>query len=93
MIGCIPFIHNDYVLTLIYVGIILVSLVVKYEKNDIAIMVFAICIMIISEYMFVSTGVEIFIRKTLFGVMPLWLPVLWAYGFVAIKRSVLILDK
>ncbi len=41
-----------------------------------------------SEYFFISTGVETFIRNSLFGVMPLWLPILWGYGFIAIRRGV-----
>ncbi len=49
--------------------------------------------MIASEYVFCSTGVETFVRNSLFGLMPIWLPFLWGYGFIAIKRSVLILDK
>lgn len=48
--------------------------------------------MLISEYFFISTGVEIFLRHSLFGIMPVWLPVLWAYGFVVISRSLKILE-
>ena len=48
--------------------------------------------MILSEMIFISTGVEIFVRNTLFGLMPLWLPFLWGYGFVAIKRGIKILE-
>lgn len=48
--------------------------------------------MIISEFFFVSTGVETFVRNTLFGIMPIWLPFLWGYGFVDIKRAIQILD-
>ena len=92
MIGLIPLIQNDYFLTLAYIGIIFVSLAIRRERNDILIFIFGFFIMIISEYIFISTGVETFIRNSLLGVMPLWLPFLWAYGFVAIKRSVLILN-
>jgi len=93
MIGLIPFIKNDYILTLIYVGIIAISLAVKFERNDLPVLIFGFLIMIASEYLFISTGVEAFQRNTLFGIMPLWLPFLWSYGFVAIKRSVEILNK
>jgi hypothetical protein len=93
MIGLIPFVLNDYVLTLLYVVIIIVAFSVKREKSDFPIFIFGFIAMIISEYIFISTGVETFIRHSLFGVMPLWLPFLWAYSFVAIKRSVIILDK
>ena len=48
--------------------------------------------MIISEAIFISTGVETFIRNSLFGLMPLWLPFLWGYCFVAMKRAIKILN-
>jgi hypothetical protein len=91
MIALIPVVSNDYYLTLFYVVIIAISFALKRERNDFMILVFGFFIMIVSEYLFVSTGVETFKRNTLFGLMPLWLPFLWAYGFVAIKRSVEIL--
>ena len=93
MIGLIPLVHNDYLLTLFYIIIIITSLSIKKSKNDTIIMIYGFIIMIISEYIFISTGVETFIRNSLFGIMPLWLPFLWAYSFVAIKRSVDILDR
>jgi hypothetical protein len=49
--------------------------------------------MIISEFFFISTGVETFVRDSLCGMMPLWLPFLWAYAFVAMRRAMIILDK
>jgi len=63
------------------------------SKNDFLVMIFGFVIMIVSEYIFISTGVETFNRNSLFGIMPLWLPFLWSYGFVAIKRSVEILNS
>lgn len=92
MIGLIPFIKNDYILTLIYIGIIATDLAVKYTPNDLLILIFGFFIMIASEYLFISTGVETFQRNTLCGLIPLWLPFLWSYGFIAIKRSVEILN-
>ncbi|MBI2506954.1 MAG: DUF2878 family protein [Candidatus Colwellbacteria bacterium] len=73
--------------------IIGLALVIKREPKDITILIFGFFVMIASEYLFVSTGVETFNRNSLLGVMPLWLPFLWAYGFVAIKRGVKILEK
>ena len=93
MIGLIPLVRNDYVLTGIYAAIIAVALLIKREKNDLLLLVFGFFIMIASEYLFISTGVETFQRNSLLGLMPLWLPFLWAYGFIAIKRSVLILNS
>jgi|SRR3989344_1122626 len=92
MIGLIPLIQNDYVLTLVDALIILACLAYKRVKNDFLSLVFGFFMITFFEYIFVSTGVETFNRNTLFGIMPLWLPVLWAYGFVAIKRSIEILN-
>lgn len=92
MIGLIPVIQNDYLLTTVYVGIILISFLVKKEKGDIFIFIFGFFAMIISEMVFISTGVETFVRNSLFGLIPLWLPFLWGYGFVAIKRGLKILE-
>lgn len=89
MIGLIPLVQNDYLLSLLYIVLIVLSLkIIKYTKSDIMVLLFGFLTMIVFEYIFISTGVETFIRNSLFGLMPLWLPFLWAYGFVAIKRSV-----
>ena len=93
MIGLIPLFRNDYVLTGIDAAIIIIALLIKRERNDLLVLVFGFFIMIASEYLFISTGVETFQRNSLLDLMPLWLPFLWAYGFVAIKRSVLILNS
>jgi hypothetical protein len=93
MVGLIPLIQNDYFLALVYIGIIFISLFIKHERNDISVSIFGFFIMITFEYIFINTGVETFTRNSLFGAMPLWLPFLWSYGFIAIKRSVLILNS
>ena len=93
MIAFIPVLKNDYVLTGVYILIIGISFAVKYEQKDYLFFIFGFIIMIISECFFISTGVEVFIRNSLFGVMPLWLPVLWAYVFAIMRRTIVILDK
>lgn len=93
MIGLIPLVANDYVLASIYIVIIAAALIVKKTPHDPLMLVFGFLTMTTAEYLFISTGVETFQRKTLLGVMPVWLPVLWAYGFVAIKRSVKVLAR
>jgi|SRR3989344_7137517 len=93
MIGLIPLISNDYNLFLVYAVIIAISFFVKREKNDLAVFISGFFIMAIFESLFVRTGVETFSRNTLFNLMPLWLPLLWAYGFVAIKRAINIIDS
>lgn len=91
MIEMIPFVTNDYVLTALYVAIIAVLLLRKRRKKDLVILVLGFALMLLLESIFVWTGVETFTRRSLFGLIPLWLPVLWAYGFVAIKRAIEIL--
>ena len=93
MIGLIPKVKDDFALAGLYVLIIALSLVVKRERKDVIALLFGFFVMTAMEYYFVNTGVEKFLRKTLFGLMPLWLPILWAYGFLAIKRVVVILDQ
>ena len=93
MIALIPFIRNDYILTGVYVIIILISFILKYNKKELLFFIFGFIAMIISEYLFISTGVETFVRNSLFGIMPLWLPFLWAYAFVVIRRIIIVLDK
>lgn len=92
MIGLIPLIKNDYYLTSAYVFIIIISFIIKYEKRDLTFLIFGFLIMTVSEYIFINTGVESFNRRTLFGIMPLWLPFLWSYAFMAIKRSIIIIQ-
>lgn len=91
MIGLIPLIPNDYLLTALYCAIICILLVLKRTKDDILVLFVGFISMTIFEYIFIATGVEVFQRNSLFGIMPLWLPFLWSYGFVVIKRSVVIL--
>jgi hypothetical protein len=93
MIGLIPLVQNDYSLTLIDVVIVVVSLLIHRERKDFTIFIFGFISMIICEYFFVRTGVEIFNRHSLFGLMPLWLPILWGYGFIGIKRGVKIIGS
>lgn len=92
MIGLIPLVVNDYILAFVYAIIIIIALAIKKEKSDLIILSFGLFAMIISEYFFVGTGVEVFKRNSLLGIMPIWLPILWGYGFVAIKRAVEILN-
>lgn len=93
MIGLIPWIASDYLLTIIYIILIIIFFSIKREKSDTSVFVFGLIAITLSEYFFINTGVETFLRQSLFGVMPLWLPLLWGYGFVAIKRSVKIIEK
>ncbi len=93
MVALILFIADDSLLTKIDAVIILISLIIlRRNRNDLVAFITGLFLMTGFEYLFISTGVEVFRRHTLFGVMPLWLPLLWAYGFVAIKHAAEILD-
>lgn len=93
MVLLIPLIANDYYLAATYIAITATSFLIKRERNDILIFFFGLIVMTISETFFLMTEVETFNRTTLFGIMPIWLPLLWAYGFVAIKRGIRILES
>lgn len=92
MMSLIPIVANDYLLSLVYIFVIIISFVIHKEKNEIKVYIFGFCIMILSEALFISTGVEIFVRNSLLGLMLLWLPLLWGYCFVAMKRAIKILE-
>ena len=92
MIALIPYVRNDFLLTGIYIAIIGVSSF-RYDRHDFMYLLIGCLVLFVSEYFFISTGVETFERRSLLGVMPLWLPLLWAYVFVAIKRGVVIIEK
>lgn len=91
MLSLIYVVSNDYLLAGLYVVIITISLLARYKLLDITALFLGMVIMTIGEVIFVSSGVEVFQSRSLFGVMPIWLPILWGYGFVAIKRAVKIL--
>jgi len=91
MLVLIPILQNDYVLTAAYILIIAAALLIHYEYEDALFFIFGFVIMFIAEFFFIKTGVETFVRNSLFGIMPLWLPFLWAYSFIVIKRAINIL--
>lgn len=93
MIGLIPIVKNDYFLTLIYIFISGAAFIKKYEKREYVFYLFGFFGMIIAECLFINTGVETFKRNSLFGLMPIWLPFLWGYSFVVMKKTVRILEK
>lgn len=93
MIGLIPLIVNDYILAMVYLIFARVLLATRRQKNDLLAYLFGLFGITLAEYLFVSTGVETFSRQSLLGVMPVWLPLLWAYAFVTIKRCLRILDR
>ncbi len=92
MMGFIPIIKNDYILTAFYVIIIITAFFIKKYKGEFKVLIFGFIVMILAESVYISTGVETFVRDSLLGIMPLWLPFLWGYSFVAMKRGIKILN-
>ncbi len=93
LIGLIPLVRNDYILAGIFLLIIIVAMKVQYSKFDLLTFAVGFFGMGAAEYLFIMTGVETFERQTLLGVMPLWLPLLWGYGLVAMKHIGRILER
>jgi hypothetical protein len=87
MIALIPLINNDYLLVIAYIMIVMVAFYFKYQQGDYVFLVTGVALMFLFETVFIATGVETFERVSLLGIMPIWLPVLWGYGFVAIRRA------
>ncbi len=71
MILLIPVIANDYILTGIYLSIIGIAFSIKYEKKEYIFLIFGFIIMTISEAFFISTGAEVFTRKSFLDLMPI----------------------
>jgi hypothetical protein len=92
MIGLIPLVRDDTTLTVIYMVFSVALLLIKPERNDVLAYGIGLVGITLSELLFVSTGVEVFTRHSLFGLIPLWLPFLWAYAFVTIKRGLRIIE-
>lgn len=93
MVGIIPLILNDYLLAILYLVIGVILIIITRKNLDGLVYVVGCIAMTIFEFIFIETKVEVFERNSLFGLMPIWLPFLWAYGFVVIKRSVRILES
>lgn len=86
MLSLIPPVQNDYLLTAVYGVFIALALISKKERADLLFLILGFFGVILGEYFFVRTGVETFNRNSLFGIMPLWLPFLWSFIFLAMKR-------
>ena len=85
MILLVKVIKNDYYLIIVYALLILTMLKINYEKNEYKLLISGIIFMFVTEYIFISTGIETFTSQTLIN-MPIWLPLLWGYGFIVINR-------
>jgi hypothetical protein len=92
MVILVFFIKNDYTLTAFILIITVIAFLIKYERYEIWVYSVGFITMLVFEILFVSTGVETFNRNSLFGIIPIWLPFLWAYGIVAVRRCARLID-
>ena len=92
MIGLIPTMTDDLWLTGTYVLIAALSIWFDYQRGDVSIFIIGGAALLVSEYFFISSGVEVFVRHSLFGVMLVWLPVLWGFAFVVIRRCLTVIE-
>ena len=92
MIALIPIIQNDWTLLAVYGALVASTLLMWRDRRDVIFFFFGLITLSISELFFISTGVEVFYRDTLMLGMPIWLPVLWGYGFIFIHRGVNVLE-
>ena len=86
LVGLIPFIVNDYILAAIYAGFIVAFATLKKQRGDWIFIAVGFIALFFGENFFISTGVETFNRTSLFDIMPLWLPLLWSFIFLVMKR-------
>jgi len=93
MVGLVVFVKNDSVLTVIYSGIIVATITIKKERADLLILMVGFLGALIGEFLFIRTGIETFNRTSFMGIMPPWLPFLWGYIFLAMKRVFWMLVK
>ena len=93
MIALIPLVRNDIVLAVIYTLFILVTLAIRQDRKDLVLLGVGLVIPTIGEILFVATGAEVFTRDVLIFGIPLWLPLLWGYVFVMMRRGVAALER
>lgn len=86
MVSLVAVLGDEFLILGAHLAVATIGLSVRHERYDGLALLLGLVLMTLSETVFVQTGVETFSQHSLFGLMPLWLPVLWGYGFVAIKR-------
>jgi hypothetical protein len=93
LILLIPVVKNDFVLTAIYIVVAFLYMLGHRMKHDWLVYTIGVFSITIFQSIFIMTGVETFNRATLFGIMPLWLPFLWAFAFLLMRRGIKVIDN
>jgi len=92
MVALIPYITSDFGLGMIYISVAAATFLLGKDKKEVLFFVLGFVLLTFAEVWFVATGVETFNRDTLFLGIPLWLPILWGYAFMMIRRGIHALD-
>lgn len=83
--------RNNFLLFVIYIFLILLLIYIHKDKSELVIFIYGVVIGTIIEVIGTQiSGYQSFAKPD-FGGIPVWLPVVWGYGFIAMKRIGLIL--
>lgn len=78
--------RNSILLTLIYAAAIVVILRIRYYPGDISALLYGFLLGFLVEVIGTSfSGYQSFTNPDFLGI-PIWLPIVWAYGLMAMKR-------
>ena len=89
------FIKSESLLASGFILIIAANLIIKYHKGEFALllagMIIGLVMELIGDLLF---KVQYWAHGSLFG-LPFWLPLMWGFGFIAIRRlgNVIVKDK
>ncbi|OGF76773.1 hypothetical protein A3E62_00965 [Candidatus Giovannonibacteria bacterium RIFCSPHIGHO2_12_FULL_44_29] len=85
--------QNSFVLFIIYIALSVVLILRHRDNSEFAIFIYGIIIGGLVEVIGTQvSGYQSFTEPDFLGI-PMWLPVVWGYGFVAMKRIGIILKS
>lgn len=92
MILLIPLMASELNMTGLYLAIILVSLLIKYERGDLMLLLSGLIISTLFFEILIFFKIIQFTTASLIN-LPIWFPLIWAHGFILIKRCTKILEQ
>jgi hypothetical protein len=85
--------HNNLLLAVLYVLAIVVFLKIEYHRGDIHALIIGCIVGFAVEAIGTSVaGYQSFANPDFFGI-PMWLPIVWGYGFLFMKRVGVIINN